>query len=299
MAQEYNLIRKRVKEDPATAGDQAEESWATILRNWLPENYPVVTKGRIVDSEGFASPQVDVVVLHPSYPLSLRNNKMYFAGGVVAVFECKLTLRNEYLRKAIDNALIIKSMTPSRNGTPYDELHQPIIFGLLAHSHSWGEKVGENIDNLFEDFHGQLFKALDESDDSRKHPRYLIDCVCIADLVTIILHESIIVNESTVRANNFNNALQLETHYFSTSPSTDRMPYQLTLASLINNITTRLAFEDASLRNFAEYLQNTDIWKSIGPRITWSGDILSDDVVSKMLFRVFEKERWSKWNLRF
>src|SRR5437773_1242208 len=84
MAQEYVRIQKRTREDPGTAGDQAEENWATLFRNWLPANYPVVTKGRIISEDGNASPQVDVLVLHPSYPLALRDKKMYFAGGVIA-----------------------------------------------------------------------------------------------------------------------------------------------------------------------------------------------------------------------
>ena len=36
MAAEYNRIRKRTAEDPGTAGDQGEENWAELLREWLP-----------------------------------------------------------------------------------------------------------------------------------------------------------------------------------------------------------------------------------------------------------------------
>src|SRR5690348_14207781 len=92
ISQEYTRIQERVHEDPGTAGDQGEENWAAILRGWLPANYPVVTKGRIIDHDGKASPQVDVIVLSPFYPMSLRDKKLYFVGGVVAAFECKLTL---------------------------------------------------------------------------------------------------------------------------------------------------------------------------------------------------------------
>src|SRR5258706_15206214 len=105
LAQEYDRIQKRTREDPGTAGDQVEENWAELLRNWLPATYPVVTKGRIVSENGIASPQVDVLVLQPSYPLSLRNKKLYFAGGVVAAFECKLTLRANHIKKALENAV--------------------------------------------------------------------------------------------------------------------------------------------------------------------------------------------------
>ncbi|SRR6266566_7059110 len=76
MAQEYFRIRKRTREDPETAGDQAEENWATLFRNWLPANYLVVTKGRIINEDGITSPQVDVLVLHPSHPMALRDKKL-------------------------------------------------------------------------------------------------------------------------------------------------------------------------------------------------------------------------------
>lgn len=46
LALDYERIRARSRDDPGTAGDQAEEDWAEILRNWLPANCAVVTKGR-------------------------------------------------------------------------------------------------------------------------------------------------------------------------------------------------------------------------------------------------------------
>ena len=79
---DYGRIRTRSRDDPGTAGDQAEEDWAEILRNWLPANYRVVTKGRILFEDGTSSPQVDVLVLSPSYPRGLSNEKYVFAGGV-------------------------------------------------------------------------------------------------------------------------------------------------------------------------------------------------------------------------
>jgi hypothetical protein len=47
-----------------------------------------VTKGRILTETGYASPQIDVLILHPSYPKILLDKKMYLSGGVAAAFEC-------------------------------------------------------------------------------------------------------------------------------------------------------------------------------------------------------------------
>jgi hypothetical protein len=38
---EYDRIQKRATEDPGTAGDQGEENWAEILRDWLPRTFEV------------------------------------------------------------------------------------------------------------------------------------------------------------------------------------------------------------------------------------------------------------------
>jgi len=48
MSAEYDRIQMRATEDPGTAGDQGEENWAELLRDWLPRTYEVVTKGRII-----------------------------------------------------------------------------------------------------------------------------------------------------------------------------------------------------------------------------------------------------------
>jgi len=133
---EYIRIQKRATEDPGTAGDQGEENWATLLRQWLPGYFHIVTKGRILADSGYTSPQVDVIVLHPSYPKILLDKKLYLSGGVAAVFECKITITASHVKEAVETSSILKRALPIRTGSPYKELHSGIIYGLLAHSHS-------------------------------------------------------------------------------------------------------------------------------------------------------------------
>jgi len=83
MASEYDRIQKRATEDPGTAGDQGEENWAELLREWLPRTYEVVTKGRIISQEGVTSPQIDVLVLKGTYPKKLLQ-KMLVQQALVA-----------------------------------------------------------------------------------------------------------------------------------------------------------------------------------------------------------------------
>jgi hypothetical protein len=46
IGREYERIQKRVGEDLGTAGDQGEENWASVLRNWLPPNISCSYQGQ-------------------------------------------------------------------------------------------------------------------------------------------------------------------------------------------------------------------------------------------------------------
>ena len=175
MAAEYNRIQKRVTEDPGTAGDQGEENWADLLRGWLPRTYEVVTKGRIISQDGRTSRQVDVLVLKSIYPEKLLNKKLYLAAGVAAAFECKTTLKAEHIEKTVKTCAEIKNLYPAREGTPYKELHAPIVYGLLAHSHSWKGPKSTPEDNIRR-------KLLESDILHTSHPRECLDLLCIADL---------------------------------------------------------------------------------------------------------------------
>lgn len=177
MAAEYNRIRKRTTEDPGTAGDQGEENWAELLRGWLPSTYKIVTKGRIISQDGRTSPQVDVLVLKDVYPEKLLNKKLYLAAGVAAAFECKTTLTAADIEKTVKNCVKIKDLYPVREGTPYKELHTSIVYGLLAHSHSW-QRENSTPENNIE-------RKLRESDASYVlHPRQTLDLLCVANFGT-------------------------------------------------------------------------------------------------------------------
>jgi len=174
MASEYARIKERTREDPGTAGDEGEEVWRELLENWLPEGYTVVTKGRVLGADGSASPQVDLLVLKPSYPKRLLNKKLYLAGGVAAVFECKNTLTARHLSAAFERAQAVNTLTVARFPSPYGHLVPPIPFGLLAHSHSWksaGSRPLEIVDGAIETGMAALAKPSD--------PPTLI---CVADL---------------------------------------------------------------------------------------------------------------------
>lgn len=174
---EYRRILKRATEDPGTAGDQGEENWATLLKNWLPSYFQIVTKGRILTETGYASPQIDILVLHPSYPRILLDNKLYLAGGVAAAFECKVTLKAFHVKNAVKTCAEIRKNLPKELGSPYKELNSSIIYGLLAHSHSWKGKRSKPMENIE--------KALWEADSEYvDHPIQCLDFITVSDLAT-------------------------------------------------------------------------------------------------------------------
>jgi len=182
---EYQRIRARTHEDPGTAGDEGEEDWAKLLRLWLPSTYHVVTKGRILTALGEASPQVDVLVLQPNYPQYLLTKKHYLSSGVLAAFECKNTLRRDGIQKAISNSKAVANILQRERNAPgyerspiaadrvYAQLHKPLVYGLLAHSHSWSDPGAIDV----------ISQALVEIDlATTQHPREILDIVCVADL---------------------------------------------------------------------------------------------------------------------
>ena len=175
MEAEYLRIRSRALEDPGTAGDQGEENWAELLRDWLPPTYKIVTKGRILSPDGRASPQVDVLVLKDVYPDKLLNKKLYLSAGVAAAFECKTTLEAEHIEKATKTSIDIKDLYADRTGTPYQELHAPIFYGLLSHSHSWKSERSTPVANIER-------KWIESDHSYSQHPKSSLDLICVSDL---------------------------------------------------------------------------------------------------------------------
>lgn len=296
MAADYARIRDRVAEDPGTAGDESEESWAELFRNWLPAEYPVVTKGRIVNTWGEASGQWDVLLLNPSYPRYLRNRKHYFADGVVAAFECKLTLRKHHVQEVVRRAKSVKDLYPQREGTPYEELHKPLIVGLLAHSSDWS---GRGELKFFE-----LQAAIEESlSGTVEHPSDLMDVICVADAGTLYSAFSIKMGRSLdEEAAEFFNSWSpeggVESFYFSITPygpdGEDRG--ESSIGALIADVTTRMAWENSMLRRFANYffvagVQTPGIARPIG----WPPTVFSGSVKDRLLKKTPPQDPWDFW----
>ena len=279
MAEEYDRIQMRATEDQGNAGDQGEENWAELLRGWLPRTYEVVTRGRIISQDGRTSPQVDVLVLKDVYPEKLLNKKLYLAAGVAAAFECKTTLKAKHIDEAVKTCAEIKNLYPVREGTPYKELHAPIVYGLLAHSHSWKTPNSTPETNIKQ-------KLLESDKLHVSHPHECLDLLCVADLGTWISSKMTFVGPRVIRdyeSTPFSvcgpEGAALSMHIGYTPSSAHQVQHFTPIGTLISDLTQRLAWEDQTLRDLADYYRLTGISGSGGGDFRyWSSSIYSESV---------------------
>lgn len=300
MSAEYDRIQKRATEDPGTAGDQGEENWAALLRDWLPRNYEVVTKGRIISQEGDTSPQIDVLVLKGSYPRKMLNKKLYLAAGVAAAFECKTTLKASHIADALETCAKIKSFYRPRTGTPFKELHSPLVYGLLAHSHSWKGERSTPEENIKQ-------KLIESDVEFVGHPLQQLDILCVADLaawtssMTTFIGPRQIPDWSSM-APIYGDSGSATSAYIGHSYSHEQQVAQFTpIGVLISYLSQKMAWEDPSFRDLADYYRMTNIAGSgAGHMRKWPSSIYSDEIRSHVEAGMLSNGKaWDEWSIHF
>lgn len=303
IALEYERIQKRVKEDPGTAGDQGEENWAEFFENWLPPIFPIVTKGRIINSQGLTSNQIDLLILNPVYPRSLYKKKLYFAGGVIAAFECKITLRPAHLRKYFVNAAKIKQLYSNKVGSLYDELNKPIVYGLLCHSANGWKLNGNKLDNkIFSSIGKASLNSLPEIEKSIPliMPSHLIDFICITDTALYSLVKFVLFGDEMKEQKEMLFGEGIEDCIASFYIKENAESKGTVLGSLLTELYTRIAYTNIQIQPFAEELKNITfrIGEGIRP-IRWDMSILSQGVLEKLSKNGYDKSSFSKWDCMF
>ena len=250
---EYRRIFRQAAQDPGTAGDEGEENWASLLRRWLPPAYHVATKGQLIGHDGALSPQVDVVVLKPSYPPLLREKRKWLAAGVAAAFECKLSLKADHISSLFERSRRFKSLYPKRIGSPYSELRSPLVYGLLSHSHSWKSDQSKILD--------KIECIIRESCYSVEHPRNLPDLLCVADLSAWSLMQFTYYSaewseQKDVLEKAFGGPWGPMTCYTSEHDRPQTEPRSLPVGGLITSLWGKLAWSDPSMRDLVAYFQS-------------------------------------------
>jgi hypothetical protein len=289
MGKDYERIRTRSHQDPGIPVDQEEADWAGVFRNWLPPYFQVETKGRILSHNGEASPQVDVLILSPAYPKKLRDRKYYLAGGVAAAFECKQALQSQHIEKAVQNAAAIKRLLPEQGGSPYKELQAPLIYGLLARSHSW--KSDESSPT-------RMVQDQLKAGDARftKHPREMIDCVCVSDLGAWF-------GGKWPRSWQFNpaepdNPPKILTTFVEHSYTSHMKVRGFTpIGALLTYLFRFLAWEYPDMRRLSRYLRVPGLsGEGVGNVREWPIDIYSEQARGPITRSPLDSAPWSEWS---
>jgi hypothetical protein len=236
---------------------------------------------------GELSPQVDVLVLAPSYPQRLVGKKHYLAGGVVAAFECKTTLRKGDISKATETCVWIKRHLPVREGSPYRELHAPLLFGLLAHSQRLSKDPEKATDAAFNEL-------LDSDASLVTHPRETLDAVCIADTATWTSCRITWTGPQTWprevwdsfrEKNGLPEEGVSETAIVCASYCYDRQDQDFSaVGALISYLLAKLGGEHPSVRPLAQYFfQAKASGSGHGNRRFWPKDVFSKGVQDQLL----------------
>lgn len=181
---DYRRLRGIAKDDPQRAGHGGEELWKRLLTKWLPPAYKVDTRKYIVPEDRSAPFETDIVVFRPSCPEPMRLSEAVLAGGLAAAFSVKTTLLARDLPEEIRRATVLRRSLRPREGSPRGEILPPFPYGILAHSHGWKRLQAED-ENPLKTRPSRIAQALvDLQLTEVRHPRELLDFVCVADTAT-------------------------------------------------------------------------------------------------------------------
>lgn len=271
LADEYQRVRERAREDPGTAGDEGESNWRQLLEKWLPPAYRVVTKGRLLFPNGAASGQVDVLILKPGYPPGLTDRKLYIAGGVAFVFECKTTLRPQHLSEAIEKLHTIREYGDrfQTKATPRDVLAPGPGFGLLAHSSVW-ENPNERV-----------AAALGEHHLAIAHPSRLLDLICVADGGTFMAERGAEFPNVVMRSDGSFGAdgVRAMSVYRGPQASNLRERQDTALGRLVWYVLRRLAWDEPAIRSLVQHYHSAGLGEGGGVPKFWLQESVLPDVV--------------------
>lgn len=137
---------------PTLKGDASELKWIQTLKDYLPLRYQV-ERAVVIDHEGTASDQIDVVIFDRQYcPFLMNHNGTLYipAESVYAVFEVKQDLTKEYVQSAGRKAASVRAL--KRTNAPIihagGHIREPkepfrILAGLLTLDSKWQEAFGD------------------------------------------------------------------------------------------------------------------------------------------------------------
>jgi len=137
-----------------TKGEATESSWIHLLREYLPNRY-AIERAMVVDSNGEASQQIDIVIFDRQYtPFVINFEGLVYipAESVYAVFEVKQDISKEHVEYASEKLQSVRrllrtsAMITDHTGKKRKKTLFEIPAGVLALSSSWKPGLGDSFE---------------------------------------------------------------------------------------------------------------------------------------------------------
>lgn len=151
-----------------TKGEATESSWIDLLREYLPNRY-AIERAMVVDSNGEASQQIDIVIFDRQYtPFIINFEGLVYipAESVYAVFEVKQDISKEHIEytsekvQSVRRLLRTSAMITDHTGQQRQKQLFEIPAGILTLSSSWTPGLGDAfvgaITNSWSTKHGRI-----------------------------------------------------------------------------------------------------------------------------------------------
>jgi hypothetical protein len=147
-------IARKSFHHPSTKGDASENVWISMLELYLPKRYQAA-KAHVVDSRGYFSEQIDVVVFDRQYSpfiFTYESQTIIPAESVYAVFEAKQTVDAALVRYAQDKVATVRRLhrtslpIPHAGGVYPPKPLIPILGGLLTFESEWSPPLGRSFE---------------------------------------------------------------------------------------------------------------------------------------------------------
>jgi hypothetical protein len=167
---------------------------------------------------------------------------------------------------------------PKKSGTPYKELNSSIIYGLLAHSHSWKNENSRPIKNI-ED------TLLSADKEIVKHPIEQIDYICVSDLgtwqstKTTFLSPKLPFYNEKFKELYGENGSAITSYIASTKQSEHQKEYFTPIGNLLAGLFSKLSWQFTDMRELDSYFRKVNMYGSgSGYMRMWSLEIYSESI---------------------
>lgn len=211
----------------------------------------------------------------------------------------KTTLAAAHITSARRRVRQFKELYPDRIGSPAKELRSPLFYGLLGHSHSWKKDASNPL--------GNVEGALNSSQEDVVHPRLDLDVICVADLATwshtiLAYHPAAWTPDPQANPEAALSTVGVMTsHICSALEKEGQAATFRPVGALLTTLINRLAWEDAAVRDLADYFRLANLWGSgSGSMRPWPLSVYSEEVRPQILAGKFTNGvPWDEWSVGF